>query len=137
MIWANGSFGLKIWVPPSAGALNTAKNTIGHQLRTSAGTAIGTVPVAIGIEPRMRFGPDRHALWHLEIEQQLVGVEIVAEISKRRPLQAAVGRRSPIPLQQQFAVLGGDMQFVVVGIKQLDAVLRAFRKRNAVPDLFT
>ena len=45
MICANGSFGRKIWVRPSAGALNTVKNIIGHQFRTSAGTAIGTVSV--------------------------------------------------------------------------------------------
>ena len=40
-----GSFGLKMCVRPSAGALNTQKNNIGHQLRISAGTAIGTVSV--------------------------------------------------------------------------------------------
>ena len=40
-----GLAGLKIWVVPSAGDLNTMKNIIGHQLRSNAGTAIGTVLV--------------------------------------------------------------------------------------------
>src|SRR5579872_2729138 len=34
-----------------------------------------------------------------------------------------------------MAVSGRDMQFVVVGIKQLDPVLRAFRERHAMPNL--
>ncbi len=34
-----------MWVWPSPGDLNTMKNIIGHQLRISAGTAIGQVPV--------------------------------------------------------------------------------------------
>ena len=46
MIWAKGSFGLKMCVRPSAGALKTQKNIIGHQFRTRAGTAIGTVSLA-------------------------------------------------------------------------------------------
>lgn len=36
---------LKIWVAPSGGDLNTMKNIIGQQLRSNAGTAIGTVLV--------------------------------------------------------------------------------------------
>ena len=49
----------------------------------------------------MRLGPDRHALLDLEIEQNLIGVERVAEIAERRPLHAAVRRRSPIAFEQQ------------------------------------
>jgi hypothetical protein len=85
----------------------------------------------------MRLGPDRHALFDLEIEKQLIGIKLVAEISKRRPLHAAFRRRSPISIEDQFAVFGTDVQFIVVGIKQFDPVLRAFRKRNAVPHLLT
>jgi hypothetical protein len=43
MICANGSFARKMCLRPSAGALNTQKNTIGHQLRINAGTATGIV----------------------------------------------------------------------------------------------
>lgn len=34
-------------------------------------------------EPRMRFGPDCHAVLDLEIEQYLVSIKIVAEILQR------------------------------------------------------
>ena len=135
MICAKGSFGLKICVRPSAGALNTQKNIIGHQFRIKAGTAIGTVSLRVGVEARMRFGADRHALLDLEIEQDLVGVECAAEVPERRPLQTAVGRIAPIALQNEPPVLGADVQFVVVGVEQLDPVLSTFRKRNAVPHL--
>src|SRR5450756_2783918 len=61
---------------------------------------------------------------------------MIAEVSERWPLHAAVRGRAPVSLHDQMAVPGTDMQFIVVGVKQLDAVLRAFRERNAVPDLF-
>jgi hypothetical protein len=71
----------------------------------------------------------------LEIEQQLIRVEAFAEIPKRRPLQAAFGRLSPVALELQAAFLRRDVQFVVVRIEQFDAVLRAFGERHAMPDL--
>src|SRR5579863_447237 len=36
----------------------------------------------------------------------------------------------------QAAVLGGDVQLVVIRVEQLDPILRAFGKRNAMPHLF-
>src|SRR6202011_4354276 len=92
---------------------------------------------AIGIEARMRFGADRHALRHLQVEQDLIGVEGGAEIPERWPLHAAVRRLAPIGIEDQMAVLGADVELEVVGIKQLDAILRAFRERYAMPDLLT
>ena len=79
-----------------------------------------------------------HAPWvqDFQVEQDLIGVERVAEIPERWPLHTAVGWIAPIAFQNQTTVLGADVQFVVMGVEQFDPVLRAFRKRNAVPYLF-
>src|SRR5665213_1549713 len=61
---------------------------------------------------------------------------MVTEVSERRPLQAAVGRRTPISVQYQLTVFGADMQFIVVRVEKFDPVLRPFRERNAMPHLF-
>src|SRR5579863_1136495 len=90
----------------------------------------------IRVEARMRFGPDRHALLDLEIEQDLVGIKRVAKIPERRPLQTTVRRITPIALQNQMPVPGADMQFVVIRIEEFNPVLGAFRKRHTVPHLF-
>src|SRR5258708_8766977 len=105
---------------------------VAYQRRHRDRHGVGTV----GIEPRVRLGPDRPALFDLEIEHDLVGVKMVAKIPERRPLHAAVPRRSPISPPYSTAVLCADVQLVVVRIKQFDPVLRALPTRNAVPHLF-
>jgi hypothetical protein len=45
-------------------------------------------------------------------------------------------RRAEIAFQHDFTGAFGDVQLIVVGIEQFDAVLRAFGERHAVPDLF-
>ena len=91
-----GSPGRKICVRPSAGDLKTTNEIIGHHsVRSSAGTAIGTVSVSIGVKSRMRLRPHRPVLADFQIEQKLIGVEILAEAAKRRPHDVAVVRRRP------------------------------------------
>jgi hypothetical protein len=82
------------------------------------------------------FGPDRHAFFDLEVEKDLVGIKTVTEVAERWPLQAAVGSGPPISVQYQLPVFGADVQLIVIRVKQLNPVLRAFRERNAVPNLF-
>ena len=74
---------------------------VAHQRRHRYRHGVGT----IGIEARMRLGPDGHALLNLEIEQQLIGVETFAEIAERWPLKAAVGRIAPLAFEMQAAFL--------------------------------
>src|SRR5579872_5452593 len=84
----------------------------------------------------MRLGTDRHALLDLEVEQDLIGVKITTEIPEGRPVHAAAGWIAPFAFQNQLSVARADVQFIVVGIEQFDSVLRALRKRNAMPHLF-
>ena len=133
----NGSPGRKTCVRPSGGALKTTNEIIGHQLvRSSAGTASGTSSFGDRVEARMRLGADRHVLGDLEVEQQLVGVVVLAERAERRPLDAGVRIGAEIAFQHHLAVALRDAQFVVERIEQLDAVLRAFDERHAVPGVF-
>jgi hypothetical protein len=83
----------------------------------------------------MRLGADGETLLKLEIEQQLVSVEAFAEIPEWRPLDASFGRLAPVAFEMQSTFPGRNVQFVFVGVEQLDAVLRPFRKRHAMPDL--
>ena len=46
-----------------------------------------------------------------------------------------VRRLPPIGLEVQMAVFGADVELKVIGVKKLDPVLSAFRKRHAMPDL--
>src|SRR6202008_3874524 len=73
-----------------------------------------------------------------QIEQQLVGVIILPEAAKWRPHQVAavVGARSEITVENKLAVCPADPKLVVIGIEDLDAVLRAFGKRCAMPSEF-
>jgi len=45
-------------------------------------------------------------------------------------------RRAEIAVEMQLPVLSRNMHFIVVGIKDLYAVLRAFRERRAMPGVF-
>ena len=69
----------------------------------------------------MRLGAHCPVLVDLQIEQKLIGVVIGAELAKRRPLQIAFRRRAEIAVEDQGAVLFRDMQFVGIGIEDLDA----------------
>src|ERR1700745_1035436 len=86
----------------------------------------------------MGLGAYRPLFSNFQIEQQLVSVVILTKAAKRRPHQIAaiVGARSEIAVENKLAVCPSDPKFVVIGIEDLDAVLRAFGKRRAMPSEF-
>src|SRR5579863_1582755 len=85
----------------------------------------------------MRLGPHRPFLSDFQIEQELVAVIVLAEAAKRRPHQVAfVGRRPKIAVENELAVFFADPKLVAIGIENLDAVLRAFGERRAMPSVF-
>jgi hypothetical protein len=89
---------------------------------------------AIGIKSRMRLRADRHALLHLQIEQDLVGIKSIAEIPERQPLGPAIRRLSSVCLKNQMSVVA-DVKLKVVGVKQFNPILSSFRKWYAWPYL--
>jgi hypothetical protein len=74
----------------------------------------------------MRLRAHRPILADFQIEQKLVGVKLLAEAAERRPLQVVRGRCSDISVEDEFSILFGDMQLVLVRIEDFDSVLRAF-----------
>ena len=125
---AKGSPGLKIWVAPSGGDLNTMKNIIGYQLRSQRWHRDRNGIGRIGVKSRMRLGSDRQTVADLQVEQDLVGVDFLAKRSKRWPPKILVGRGTEIAVEIQAVFSRGDVKFVLVGIKQFNPVLGTFRK---------
>src|ERR1700722_20795124 len=87
----------------------------------------------IGVEAWMRLGAHRPIFSDFQIKQQLMGVIFFAKAAERRPLQVIRGRSSEISVEDEFSILFGDMQFVLVRIEDFDSVLRAFGERYAMP----
>src|SRR5690349_9335306 len=84
----------------------------------------------------MRLESQRETVFDFEVDEYLIGVELLAEGPERRPLDARARIRAEIAVQDQPPVARGHAQFIVKRIEQLDAVGRAFGKWNAVPRVF-
>src|SRR6185437_2357836 len=63
-------------------------------------------------------------------------VIFIAEFAERRPLEVALGLGAEIAVEYPFSVLLRDVQLVLVGIEDLDAVLGAFGEGGAMPGIF-
>jgi len=72
-----------------------------------------------------------------QIEQQLVGVKLLAEAAEGWPLEVIRGRSSEISVEDEFSILFGDMQLVLVRIEDFDSVLRAFGERYAMRQAYS
>src|SRR5665213_4502573 len=83
----------------------------------------------------MRLRPDCHVFFDLKVEQELIGVIVLAERAERWPLQIVVWLWSEIAVEQHFAVALRDAQFAIVRVEQFNAVLRTLGKRHAMPNL--
>ena len=71
---------------------------------------------------------------HFEIKKKPIGVIFSAEAAKRR--QITLWLWSKIAVENPFAVFFRNPQFVFIGIKELDSVLRTFGEWGAMPWIF-
>jgi len=71
---------------------------------------------------------------HFEIKKKPIGVIFSAEAAKRR--QITLWLWSNIAVENPFAVFFRNPQFVFIGIKELDSVLRTFGEWGAMPWIF-
>jgi hypothetical protein len=93
-------------------------------------------PCHVSVEARVWLRAHRPIPADFQIEQQLVGVKLLAEAAEGWPLEVIRGRSSEISVEDEFSILFGDMQFVLVRIEEFDSVLRAFGERYAMPGVF-
>src|SRR6185437_3521569 len=90
----------------------------------------------VGVIARMRLRAHRHVLSDLQVEQELVGIIVLAESAEWRPLKVVVRPGSEVAVERHMALAFCHPQFIVIRIEQFDSILRAFGERQAMPDLF-
>jgi hypothetical protein len=73
----------------------------------------------------MRLGADSPAFARIDVEQELIGVEPVAEVAKRRPLYARFGVRPEVAVENQVSLFCANAQLISIWIEQLDPILGA------------
>ena len=83
----------------------------------------------------MRLRPDRPFPSNFQIKQKLISIKVLTEASKRRPLPIVIGCGSEIAVEDKFAVFSRDVQFVLIGIKNLNPILRALGEWRAMPSV--
>jgi hypothetical protein len=106
------------------------KFIIGHHLLKRADRdSVSLISVKAG----MRLYSNGHALFDLEVNEDLVGVELIAEIPEWRPLEARSRVWTEVSFEKQAPTSRGYLQFVVERIKEFNPVTSAFRKWDAMP----
>src|SRR5262249_43047524 len=71
----------------------------------------------IGIETRVWGRQHRHIIGDLDIDENLIGVKVIAKVPEWWPLQASSGVRPEIPIEHRLAVESGYTQLIVKRIE--------------------
>jgi len=79
---------------------------------------------------------DRETFFRLEVQHDLIGVVIVAEVPERRPIPVGRRRRAEIAVECELSAFRADAKLVRIRIENLDAVFRGLLERDAMPCLF-